>query len=132
MALRSLNLRVSETDPTPTTSSPTKGRIVQTLRKGLALSFEISVIVLLLCLHLIQLGASLAVALRTCSDKELCTVRCLASTRGLSVIAKFACPPKGESKAPNYLLGLRLCSSMFEDPTTPSQEPEIPTPSGRK
>lgn len=53
-----LTLRASGTDPTPITSSLTKGRMAQALRKGLVLSFELSILVLLLFLRFVEFGGS--------------------------------------------------------------------------
>lgn len=49
--------------------------MVRALRNGLVLSFELSILILLLFLRVVELGESLVVALRTWSDKELSFVR---------------------------------------------------------
>ena len=72
MAYGSSNLRLSRKDRTPTTTNGvTKGWMAQALWNGLVLSFELSILVLLLFLRFVKLGKSLNVVPRTWSDKRL-------------------------------------------------------------
>jgi hypothetical protein len=129
MALGSLNLRQSGTDHTPTTTNGLiKGRMAQALCNGLALSFELSILVLLLFLRFVELGESLAVPLRMRSDKRLPFV---VSTRCLAVFAQSANLPRSEPKALSNHRVLSLCSPIFEESATASQKRGMPTPTGR-
>ena len=72
MAHGSLNLRISGADHTSTTTSSltkTKGRMTQALCNGLALCFDLSILVLLLFLRLVELGGFLGRCTMTWPDK---------------------------------------------------------------
>ena len=67
-----MNLRISGADHTPTTTSSltkSKGRVTQALCNGVALCFDLSILVLLLFFRLVELGGFPDRCTMTCTDK---------------------------------------------------------------